>query len=74
MPYKKAKISPAEFRYERELMHISRQKMADDFGLSIRTIEFWEWGVRPIPKFAENLLKCLKLARMIKERGLGPPK
>lgn len=69
----KSSLSGDDFRAMRSDLGLSRNKLAKELGVSVRAVEYWEWGMRPVPKYAENLMKCIKLARIVKERKLGPP-
>lgn len=67
-------MTPEEFKEMRYgLGYDKRPQLAEQIGVSVQCIEHWEKGRRPIPQYAVNLLKCLKLAQMVRERGLQPP-
>ena len=36
---------------------------------SANAIEHWEYGRRPIPKWAQKLLECLRLAQLVEQKS-----
>ena len=62
-------MTPEEFKDFRinKLGYATRRELADEMGVTFRAIEHWEYGRRPIPLYAERLLKCLLLAKMVRE-------
>jgi DNA-binding transcriptional regulator YiaG len=53
-------MTPQEFKRLRlRLGYASRGELAEAMGISRYAIEHWEYGRRPVPKYAETLIKCL---------------
>jgi DNA-binding transcriptional regulator YiaG len=62
-------MTPEEFREFREVVlgYETRGELAEQMGVHRGTIEHWEYGRRPIPVYAVQLLKCLLLAKKMVE-------
>jgi len=62
-------MTPAEFKELRlKLGYETRRELAEQMGVTRSCIEHWEYGRRPIPKYAEKLIKCLLVAKLAGER------
>jgi hypothetical protein len=62
-------MTPEEFKAARlELGFETRGELAEAMGITRFAIEHYEYGRRPIPKWAEKLLECLRLGQLGKKR------
>ena len=54
-------MTPEEFKEKRlKLGYETRGDLAEAMGITRYAIEHYEYGRRPIPKWAEKLLVCLE--------------
>ena len=56
-----SKMTPEQFKNERERLRSTAQEMADLLGVSQRAIFYYENGQRKIPLIAEKLINALYL-------------
>jgi len=52
-------MTPAEIREIRKREGWTQQKLADEIGVTVRTVKHWEAGTRSISLPAEKLLKLI---------------
>ena len=58
-------MTPEEFKEKRlKLGYETRGDLAEAMGITRYAIEHYEYGRRPIPKWAQKLLECLRLAQL----------
>jgi len=48
------------FKTYRTAKRLTQSQLADKMGLSLRAIQHYEKGTRPIPKIVENFIKLIK--------------
>lgn len=63
------RITPAQFRAERDRMRLTAQEMGDLLGVSARAIFYYEHGQRKIPLTVQKLLALI--ARLDEKYGLA---
>jgi DNA-binding transcriptional regulator YiaG len=64
-------MTPEELKEMRlELEYETRREPAEQIGVTRSCIQHWEYGRRPIPKYAEKLMRCLHVAKLA-EKQLG---
>jgi DNA-binding transcriptional regulator YiaG len=62
-------MTPGEFKELRlNLGYETRGEFAEAMGVTRYAIEHWEYGRRPIPGYAQKLIKCLAVAQLAKKR------
>ena len=52
-------MTKKEFRMLRGLIRLSQTKLAEELGVTLRTVARWERGEYPIPRVAELALRNL---------------
>ena len=62
-------MTPEEFKEKRlKLGYETRGDLAEAMGITRYAIEHYEYGRRPIPKWAQKLLECLHLAQLVEQK------
>lgn len=54
-----ARMTPAELKTLRESLGLSAQWVADQAGVRLRTVQYWEAGRMPVPDDVANLLTSI---------------
>jgi transcriptional regulator with XRE-family HTH domain len=58
-------MTPEEFKARRlKLGYGTRRELAEAMGITRYAIEHYEYGRRPVPRWAQKLLDCLKLTQL----------
>jgi DNA-binding transcriptional regulator YiaG len=64
-------MKPEEFKAMRlKLGYETRGGLAEAMGITRYAIEHYECGRRPIPKWAQKLLECLRLSQLVEQKNL----
>ena len=58
-------MTPEEFKAMRlKLGYETRRELAEAMGITRYAIEHYEYGRRPVPKWAQKLLECLQIIQL----------
>ncbi len=53
-------MTKQELKKTRAALKLTQAQLADELGVNKKTLEAWEYGINPIPKPIEKLLKILE--------------